>query len=185
MVTFEQLLMDKNLIFEYLIFRLNEWKLKLEKDNIKVPLFTKLRLQKILFLVCAWKAESTNRKLLKIFNQFYALPYGPVEMDIYEAMKNRKYFQNICFDGNECIYENLDESMFVGVSKECRSLIDEAVDDFSKDHRQYLTMPVFDLVDITHRWSAWKITMDIATFLGNKKEKMSEECICRSSIKAF
>lgn len=177
--------MDKNLIFEYLIFRLNEWKLKLEKDNIKVPLFTKLRLQKILFLVCAWKAESTNRKLLKIFNQFYALPYGPVEMDIYEAMKNRKYFHNICFDGNECIYENLDESMFVGVSEECRSLIDEAVDDFSKDHRQYLTMPVFDLVDITYRWSAWKITMDIATFLGNKKEKMSEECICRSTIKAF
>lgn len=177
--------MDKNLVFEYLVFRLNEWKLKLEKEKIKVPVFTKLRLQKILFLICAWKAESTNRKLLKIFNQFYALPYGPVEMDIYEAMKNRIYFQYINFDGNECIYNNLEESMFVAVSEECRNLIDEAVDDFSKDHRQYLTMPVFDLVDITHRWSAWKITMDIATFFGNKKEKMSVECICRSSIKAF
>lgn len=177
--------MDKNLVFEYLVFRLNEWKLKLEKEKIKVPVFTKLRLQKILFLICAWKAESTNRKLLKIFNQFYALPYGPVEMDIYEAMKNRISFQYINFDGNECIYNNLEESMFVDVSKECRNLIDEAVDDFSKDHRQYLTMPVFDLVDITHRWSAWKITMDIATFFGNKKEKMSVECICRSSIKAF
>ena len=177
--------MDKNLVFEYLVFRLNEWKLKLEKEKIKVPVFTKLRLQKILFLICAWKAESTNRKLLKIFNQFYALPYGPVEMDIYEAMKNRIYFQYINFDGNEWIYNNLEESMFVAVSEECRNLIDEAVDDFSKDHRQYLTMPVFDLVDITHRWSAWKITMDIATFFGNKKEKMSVECICRSSIKAF
>ena len=169
--------MDKNLVFEYLVFRLNEWKLKLEKEKIKVPVFTKLRLQKILFLICAWKAESTNRKLLKIFNQFYALPYGPVEMDIYEAMKNRIYFQYINFDGNECIYNNLEESMFVAVSEECRNLIDEAVDDFSKDHRQYLTMPVFDLVDITHRWSAWKITMDIATFFGNKKEKISVECI--------
>lgn len=177
--------MDKNLVFEYLVFRLNEWKLKLEKEKIKVPVFTKLRLQKILFLICAWKAESTNRKLLKIFNQFYALPYGPVEMDIYEAMKNRIYFQYINFDGNECIYNNLEESMFVAVSEECRNLIDEAVDDFSQAHRQYLTMPVFDLVDITHRWSAWKITMDIATFFGNKKEKMSVECICRSSIKAF
>lgn len=177
--------MDKNLVFEYLVFRLNEWKLKLEKEKIKVPVFTKLRLQKILFLICAWKAESTNRKLLKIFNQFYALPYGPVEMDIYEAMKNHIAFQYINFDGNECIYNNLEESMFVSVSKEYRNLIDEAVDDFSNDHRQYLTMPVFDLVDITHRWSAWKITMDIATFLGNKKEKMSVECICRSSIKAF
>lgn len=177
--------MDKNLVFEYLVFRLNEWKLKLEKEKIIVPVFTKLRLQKILFLICAWKTESTNRKLLKIFNQFYALPYGPVEMDIYEAMKNHIAFQYINFDGNECIYNNLEESMFVSVSKECRNLIDEAVDDFSNDHKQYLTMPVFDLVDITHRWSAWKITMDIATFLGNKKEKMSVECICRSSIKAF
>lgn len=177
--------MDKNLVFEYLVFRLNEWKLQLEKEEIKVPVFTKLRLQKILFLICAWRTESTNRKLLKIFNQFYALPYGPVEMDIYEAMKNRISFQYINFDGNECIYNNLEESMFVAVPKECRTLIDEAVDDFSKDHRQYLTMPVFDLVDITHRWSAWKITMDIATFFGNKKEKMSVECICRSSIKAF
>lgn len=41
--------MDKNLIFEYLVFRLNEWKLKLENENVKVPAFTKLRLQKFFF----------------------------------------------------------------------------------------------------------------------------------------
>lgn len=52
--------MNKNLLFEYLVFRLDEWKKKIEKRNEKVPAFTKLRLQKILFLVCAWNVENTN-----------------------------------------------------------------------------------------------------------------------------
>lgn len=177
--------MNKNLLFEYLVFRLDEWKKNIEKRNEKVPAFTKLRLQKILFLVCAWNVENTNRKLLNIFNQFYALPYGPVEIDIYDAMKNNKIFQHISFNGNECIYCKLESAMFASISSVHRKWIDEAMDDFVKNDRKYLTMPVFDLVDITHRWSAWRITMDIATFLGKKIEKMSVKSICCSSIKAF
>ena len=177
--------MNKNLLFEYLVFRLDEWKKKIEKRNEKVPAFTKLRLQKILFLVCAWNVENTNRKLLNIFDQFYALPYGPVEIDIYEAMKNSQTFQHISFNGNECIYCKLESAMFASISSVHRKWIDEAMDDFVKNDRKYLTMPVFDLVDITHRWSAWRITMDIASFFGKKIEKMSVKSICCSSIKAF
>ena len=177
--------MDKNLLFEYLVFRLDEWKKNIEKRNEKVPAFTKLRLQKILFLVCAWNVDNTNRKLLNTFNQFYALPYGPVEIDIYEAMKNNQTFQHISFNGNECIYSNFEPSVFISISSRSRKWIDEAMDDFVKNDRKYLTMPVFDLVNITHRWSAWRITMDIATFLGKKIEKMSVKSICCSSIKAF
>lgn len=177
--------MDKNLVFEYLVFRLDEWKKKIEKRNEKVPAFTKLRLQKILFLVCAWNVENTNRKLLNIFDQFYALPYGPVEIDIYDAMKSNQTFQHISFNGNECIYCKLESDMFTSISSVHREWIDEAMDDFIKNDRKYLTMPVFDLVDITHRWSAWRITMDIAIFFGKKIEKMSVKSICCSSIKAF
>lgn len=122
--------MNKNLLFEYLVFRLDEWKKKIEKRNEKVPAFTKLRLQKILFLVCAWNVENTNRKLLNIFDQFYALPYGPVEIDIYDAMKNNKIFQHINFNGNECIYSKIESSVFTSVSSRYRKWIDEAVDNF-------------------------------------------------------
>ena len=75
--------------------------------------------------------------------------------------------------------------MFASISSVHRKWIDEAMDDFVKNDRKYLTMPVFDLVDITHRWSAWRITMDIASFFGKKIEKMSVKSICCSSIKAF
>lgn len=177
--------MNKVLLFEYLVFRLNEWKKTIEEAGTKVPAFTKLRLQKILFLVCAWETTNKDMRLLSVFDNFYALPYGPVEMDIYEAMKNHQDFQHIVFNGNECVYSKLESCLFSSISNVYREWIDEAVDDFIKNDRKYLTMPVFDLVNITHKWSAWKIMMDIAAFLGTKKEKMSVECICNSSIKAF
>ena len=177
--------MDKNLLFEYLVSRLDEWKKNIESTGKSVPAFTKLRLQKILFLVCAWNATNTERKLLNVFDNFYALPYGPVEMDVYEAMKSDKAFKYISFNGNKCVYSNLEKTRFTGDESKEMKWVDDAVNVFVQDQRRYLYMPVFDLVELTHRWSAWKISMDIATILGNKKEEISVESICDSSVKAF
>lgn len=165
--------MDKNLLFEYLVFRLVEWGKNIEKKNEKVPTFTKLRLQKILFLVCAWNVDNTNRKLLDVFNQFYALPYGPVEIDIYDAMKSNQSFRHISFNGNECIYSKLVSSMFTSISSVYRKWIDEAVDNFIRNDRKYLTMPVFDLVELTHKWTVWQIAMQYAKLCGHNREKMT------------
>ena len=46
-------------------------------------------------------------------------------------------------------------------------------------------MPVFDLVEITHQWTIWKISMDIAQLLGRKQVKMYADEICNSLIKSF
>lgn len=173
-------MMDKYLIFEYLVFRLNEWKSRLEGENIKVPAFTKLRLQKILFLACAWNVDGENPKLLNVFDQFFALPYGPVEMDIYEAMKNTTSFKHICFKGNECLSDNLESSIFISMDSDYRKWIDEAVSDFSDNNRKYLTMPVFDLVELTHKWSVWQIAMQYAKLLGCSKEKITTSDIIES-----
>lgn len=174
---------DKKNIFEYIVYRLEEWKKEIGSD--KVPVFTKLRLQKILFLVCAWNASIEKPKLLKVFNHFYALPYGPVEMDIYEAMKERNSFKYIFFEGNECRYASLDNSMFENLPKDMKCFVDEAIKNFISNKRNYLTMPVFDLVNITHKWTSWKISMEIANFLGGKREKMSISDICNSINKEF
>ena len=174
--------MNKNLLFEYIVFRLDEWRTSLNVVN--VPTFTKLRLQKILFLICAWNATDTDLRLLNVFNHFYALPYGPVEIDIYEAMNNNS-FQHINFCGNECIYEKLELSLFVGIPVEKREWVDEAIGHFKNNQCQYLTMPIFDLVEITHKWSAWKISMKIANMFGTRKEEMSIKDICVSNVKAF
>lgn len=174
-----QLDMDKNLIFEYIVYRLDGWKRKICAKQI--PAFTKLRLQKILFLICAWNVSKKEPKLLMVFNNFYALPYGPVEMDIYEAMKDEHAFKYLHFDGNECVYDTMDDSMFQGLSKDARDYVDEAIESFVSEKRDYLTMPVFDLVDITHKWSVWQISMEYAKLQGRNKEGISNESIINSS----
>ena len=171
--------MDKNLLFEYIVYRLDGWKRKLGARHM--PAFTKLRLQKILFLICAWNVTKEEPKLLKVFNRFYALPYGPVEMDIYEAMKDNSSFKHLHFDGNECEYDAMNDSMFDELSKDAKDYVDAAVEHFVSEKRDYLTMPVFDLVDITHKWSVWQISMEYAKLQGRNKEGISNESIINST----
>lgn len=171
--------MDKINIFEYIVYRLDGWKSKI--DSKQIPVFTKLRLQKILFLICTWNVSKKEPKLLKVFNRFYALPYGPVEMDIYEAMKKNYAFTHLRFEGNECVYDSMNDSMFEGLSKDAKGYVDEAVECFISGKRDYLTMPVFDLVDITHKWSVWQFSMEYAKLQGRNKESMSNESIINST----
>ena len=171
--------MDKNLVFEYIVYRLDGWKRKIGAKQI--PAFTKLRLQKILFLICAWNVSKEEPKLLNVFNHFCALPYGPVEMDIYEAMKDTTAFKHLHFEENECVYDAMNNSMFEELSKATKDYVDEAVEHFISDKRDYLTMPVFDLVDITHKWSVWQISMEYAKLQGRNKEGISNESIINSS----
>lgn len=172
--------MNKILVFEYLVYRLDKWKKDIEKTGKIVPSFTKLRLQKILFLVCAWNTSDTDMRLLNTFNNFYALPYGPVEMDIYEAMKKSNSFQYIKFQRNECVYDKLDESMFNDIQANERRWVDEAVEKFETNQRKYLTMPVFDLVELTHKWSVWQIAMQYAKLLEHNKARITSSDIIES-----
>lgn len=174
---------DKYLLFEYLVFRLNGWRSQL--DNVNIVSFSKLRLQKILFLVCAYEATNDDRKLLNVFDNFFALPYGPVELDIYEAMNEKHSFKHMYFEGNNCVCNDMTDSLFEEIPNDERSWVDEAINAFRNENKKYLTMPVFDLVEITHKWTVWQVSMDIAKFLGSKKGIMHSEDICDSPVKFF
>lgn len=173
----------KKLLFEYLVFQLVNW--AKEQDPTCVPIFTKLRLQKILFLVSARKATIERPALLSVFNNFFALPYGPVEMDIYESMKGSSAFQHIGFNDTDCICNNLAADMFLSISNEDKTLIDDTIAEFKSLGFNYLTRPVFELVNISHQWTAWQVAMNMAKMLSSNKEEMSTESICNSRVKAF
>ena len=54
-------------------------------EELKNKPFSKLKAMKLLFLAAAPK-EDGGDDLLDIFDNFYAMPYGPVEIDIQKAM---------------------------------------------------------------------------------------------------
>lgn len=166
-------------LFEYLVYLLEQWKNEIHATEI----LTKLRLQKILFFAAAINVTDEVHPLLDIFDKFYAMPYGPVELQIYERMKKNE-FKHIKFKGIECQtnFQNFDVS---SINAKNRQDIDYAVQSLKGVGFDYLSAPVYTLVEITHKWSAWRIAMDISKISGSLQERMTTEDICNSVIKAF
>lgn len=174
--------MTKNDLFEYVVYKLDQWYKETHKGQTLQ--ITKLRLQKILFLLCAVNATKDQKRLLLVFNRFAALPLGPVELDIYEAMKDN-LFSHIHFDGDDCRVGALESVSFETIDAENRHMVDEAVVALKAKGRNYLTMPIFDLVDLTHQWSVWQTAKLVADIFGHKSETMSADDICGSIVKAY
>lgn len=171
----------KKLLFEYLVYLLEQW--KQEKHPHSKEAFTKLKLQKILFLVASVNAVEDSHPLLDVFDKFYALPYGPVEIDIYDAMcKNN--FKTIKFEGNNC-KQCLKEEDFAALDENLKKAMRNAVQAIKDKGADYIISDVFELVDITHKWTSWQIAMQMAEMFGSKRESMSTEDIINSTVKAF
>lgn len=173
----------KKLLFEYIVLCLCEWGKELGYQ--KIPDLSKLRLQKILFFVCAWNTTTENIGLLNVFNNFAALPYGPVELDIYESMCGISPFKHITFIGNRCMTAALSQECFRDLCQDHKYKVDVAIKQFKDNNYNYITRPVFELVDISHQWTVWQVAMSFAEMVGAKKEEMSVEDISNSTIKAF
>lgn len=76
--------MDKIYAFDYMITLLNEWREAFNTGNT-CRVLSKLSVLKLLFLVAAPKKDG-GEDLLNVFDNFHALPYGPVESDIYLSL---------------------------------------------------------------------------------------------------
>ena len=173
---------NKRYLFEYLVYLLKHWKDDLYPNFTEA--FTKLKLHKILFLVAAVKATSQDHLLLDVFDNFYALPYGPVEIDIYDAM-NGNLFKRIRFEGNNCEVGNLNDCYFDNLDITQKHAMDEAIMTIREMGADYITKDPFELVDITHKWTSWQVAMQVAEMLGNKREYMSTDDIINSTFKAY
>lgn len=172
---------NKKLLFEYLVDQLEQC--RKERFYSSQETLTKLKLQKILFLVASVKSKDNDYPLLDIFNKFYALPYGPVELDIYEAM-NENSFTNIKFSGNECNY-NFTERCFVDLDETLKKTVRDALQTIKDMGVDYISMPPFELVNITHKWTAWQVAMQVAEMCNSRREPMSTDDIICSTVKAY
>lgn len=181
---------NKKYLFEYLVYLLEQWRQEEHCDFTEK--FTKLKLQKILFLVASYNADKDNHPLLDVFNNFYALPYGPVEIDIYESM-NSSEFRFIKFISNNCTINFEELAKWVKSSHNDKSIekamtaMENSLEDIKKMKmdKDYIVMPTFDLVDITHKWTSWQVAMRVAEIFGKKRERMTTDDICNSRIKAY
>lgn len=172
---------DKILIFEYIIFKLVEWE-KTIQPNITHPEFSfgKLKALKLLFFVVSVDATRTEHKLLDIFNRFYAMTYGPVESEVYNAIQNRKTIFYDIKDRITILKSDRDFKLFDKLNNDIKLEINRSVNKLKVINPKIVDLPSYKLVDITHKWPVWKNAMSIANILGRRSEIMEGQDIIES-----
>ena len=149
---------DKILLFEYLIYCLIEWYKDAVSNNRHLNKhFSRLTALKLLFFVSTIKdTENGNKDLLDIFDKFYAMQYGPVEIEIYTAIVEGRT-QLYKFGVHELIVNSQDNTTIMLLKNRNPKII---------------SYPASILIDISHKWAAWQNAMSIASMLGRRCEDM-------------
>lgn len=129
--------------------------------------FTILKSLKLLFFISSVSTKS-DRNLLRIFNRFVAMPYGPVESDIYNKILVGGLKKYIITPAG-CVLKTDYEELCV--DEDVREEISNAIDRICEINPSFFEYTAFQLVDISHKWSCWRICHSVA--LEKKKYSIS------------
>lgn len=168
---------DKILLFEYLMYRLIEWYKDVVPNQQINKHFSRLTALKLLFFVSTIKdIENENKDLLDIFNKYYAMQYGPVEIDVYSAIVNEesKLYK---FGVHELVQTSQDTNIFNSLDARDTSRIDRAISLLKDKNPKIISYPASRLIDISHKWDVWQNAMFIATMFGRRCEHMPIDSI--------
>ena len=141
---------SKILAFEYFVYQLDNW-YKEACGSDKGNDLSTLKVLKLLFFASAvgTNESSTNTLLDKVFNNFYAMPYGHVEGEIYSAIKKKE-------TPNVSIGKYSTEIISSDFQLEEKELIDSAINMLKEENFDLIKMSSFDLVELSHSWFSWK-----------------------------
>lgn len=162
----------KKMAFEYLLYQMLNWGAEFV-PQVPSSSFTRLKALKLLFFTAAIK-DSKERDLLDVFDNFYALPNGPVESDIYNFITADQlmYYTFRDFSFNKKI-----EFSIGGLDEELRKRIDSAVEVLRLKNNNIVTYRAEQLVRLSHYWLSWQNSIQIAQALGKGSYKMDVNTI--------
>lgn len=174
--------MSKIYAFDYMLSLFEEWYNKENKErNRGFEKCSKLSVLKLLFLASAPKGGNSI-DLLDIFNNYYALPYGPVESDIYNAIQNDD-LPSYTVKDRTIIAKNTQMPLPYSIGG--FSNIKRAVDELKNMNNSLIGLNAFELVEITHKWESWNKSIEFARFIGASSYKMTSEAIRNDSSRCF
>ena len=170
----------KELAFEYLMDCFIDWYKSIKNDNSFHYSFTKLKVIKLLFFASAVNANDEDHNLLGTFNKFVAMPFGPVESDIYNKM-NQSAIGKYCISDKELkIQEVSTENNEDKLSPTIIEQINESVEALKKINNRLVLYSAFDLVDLSHKWSCWRTTYSYARQINKGSISIPDNLIINS-----
>ncbi|WP_297097813.1 type II toxin-antitoxin system antitoxin SocA domain-containing protein [uncultured Draconibacterium sp.] len=162
---------DKLAAFEFLLKQLENWYIEafgsFENNNL-----SRLKVFKIHFFVCTVSAKDESTNLLEVFNNFYALPFGPVESDVYNSISELKYYRlgkDSLSIKNPFINE-LD-------SPETENKIKESIRILKELNFDLIGASAFELVNLSHTFDSWQRAYSFAKHLHKNSFKIPDNLI--------
>lgn len=171
---------EKLKAFEYLIFKLKDWYNEIEGFNFDNNDFSKLKVLKLIFFSAAVNADKPILSLLDNFDNFYAMPYGHVESDIY---KNLNSLNLIDVDSKKTLIKNLPD-YFKDLNAEIKAKIDNSIFALKAKNINLITYSAMELVELSHMHFSWSSSFDIAKQQNKLSQSIPKEMI-KSEKKFF
>lgn len=165
----------KNDCLEYLIDVLAK------KNNDNFSDFSTLKLVKLLFFVVGVSCSEEVPGLTSIFDNFVAMPYGPVESDVYNSIQ-KKQLRKYEITSSGCFLKDGRVKIVIDENKQTK--IEEAVEKLLSKNQTIIKSMPFDLVDISHKWSCWKVCYNVALAM-NKHSMNIPIPLIRKSVKYY
>lgn len=170
----------KTKAFEYLSSEFFKWFNELEPAQRIEDNFSKLKLFKLHFFVCAATASTEHDGLLRYFDNFYALPYGHVESTIYG---NLELVNSFSFGKNSIQKKDFPVNYFDDIS-DVKSELDSAISSLRAKNKDIVRYNAMELVELSHTWNSWISIFNIARQMGKFSMRIPIEMI-KNETKRF
>lgn len=170
--------MKKIQIFESIVHMLKDWYMDVNKisslDDFNVKNdFSVLKLMKLHFLVTAINSNE-NDDLISEFS-FFAMPYGPVETDIYDKIKKNSNFSNFSVNNFRANFSENIPSEIIDIP--LQDSIALAITTIKKIEPTLICADAGSLVELTHKWNCWQKTFKEAQLEGVLSKKIPNDLI--------
>lgn len=162
--------------FEYLLSQLCSW----QKEVGDVEKMTKVKALKLLFLVASIPINGND--LLDVFDKFYAMPFGPVEGDVYEAIMVDSLTH---YEFNDITLRTKPNTTLNKLSEDLVQKIDASIAFLKQKEYKLITMSAFELVEYTHAWTCWQDAMYLARILSKNSYLMEVSEIRRDAMEVW
>ncbi|SFC52917.1 Panacea domain-containing protein [Flavobacterium phragmitis] len=145
----------KNVVYHLSNRYIEQTKITLDQFNENND-FTILKLIKLHFFVIVINSEK-DRELLDI-NEFWAMPYGPVETNIYSQIRREKNFTEFILSNEKLYFSNNKPNINTLIENK----IIDSINLLLELEPRLLFTDAGTLVELTHKWNCWRKNYSLA-----------------------
>jgi len=170
--------------FEYILSKLLDWQKEAGIPNESNDLSI-LKSLKLLFFISAIRSTPLTATSLidLVFNDYWAMPFGHVELSIYKNIVARNGELNYFFIDDKKTIKKSDPD-FNDLNTDILTEINESIKFLKQQHFNLIKLPAFALVDISHAWYSWQLSYNAAISSGKKRQYI-EPNIIKAEDKSF